>query len=524
MKQKFLIFIGAVVVIGALILLNAAAFVQRERLPDNEIRPNRSTFNTGATGTRAFYELLAETGRRVTRWQEPPANLFNYNRSDAPTVFVIIGETRREISEEDANYILDWTAAGNTLILIDRQPEKNLITTTANWRLAFSSPERFPTFEIDPGDTNQMTAGTPAARPVEPTIFTGRINAVQPSRFAASIVFERFPEAEVNILPSITDSEQTDENADIDENADFGENPEMNFIVGEESKDGVYRLLQQKPPPPPPPAAAPVKEPDSVIIEEKRPAAVSTAPASSDVEEQEPPDSLSQIAPVVHLSDGGKNILVDVPYGSGRIVFLSDPFIVSNGGIALVDNAQAGINAVAHLAGGGTIAFDEYHQGYGAGDNRLLEYFAGTPVVPIIAQLALLIGLIFFSQSRRFARPLPASEPNRLSKLEYVAAMAELQQRTNGYDLAIENIYTDFRRRVARLFGVDNQSTSRKDLAALLAERLERDEQEIDDLLRRCEDVMHGEPTNKRTVLQLAGELRGIEQALGLRRTGRKIQ
>jgi hypothetical protein len=59
----------------------------------------------------------------------------------------------------------------------------------------------------------------------------------------------------------------------------------------------------------------------------------------------------------------------------------------------------------------------------------------------------LLIGLIFFSQSRRFARPLPPDEPNRLSKLEYVAAMAQLQQTTKGYDLAIENIYTDFRRR-----------------------------------------------------------------------------
>ena len=101
--------------------------------------------------------------------------------------------------------------------------------------------------------------------------------------------------------------------------------------------------------------------------------------------------------------------------------------------------------------------------------------------------------------------------------------MAQLQQRTKGYDLAIENIYTDFRRRVSRLLGVDNQSTSRKDLSKLLSERINRDEMEIYNLMRKCEDIMHGEPTNKRAVLKLAGDLREIEQTLGLRRTGRKL-
>ena len=123
-----------------------------------------------------------------------------------------------------------------------------------------------------------------------------------------------------------------------------------------------------------------------------------------------------------------------------------------------MDNAQLAINVVASREG--IIAFDEYHQGYGADSNRFFRFFAGTPVIPVFIQLALLVGLIFFSQSRRFARAVPAPEPSRLSKLEYVSAMAELQQRTKGYDLAIENIYTDFRRRVSRLVGVDALKTS----------------------------------------------------------------
>lgn len=494
MKQKFFIFFGVIIVIGLLIGLNAASFSQKEKEADNEIYPNRSTYNTGATGTRAFYELLSETGRQVTRWQEPPSKLSAYNQT-APSVFVIIGQTRRAIDEADAKQILDWTASGGTLVLIDREPAKDLITTTANWKLSLVYPSDSLSYEIDPANPNQMTDKTAAAKPAQPSIFTSKINAVQPSRFAATVNFERYADAKANIAEFNAHPEL------IEKDTGFTVNSNSNSDNPSGQTKGVYRLTQPVPPPPPP----------KVITEN----------AAGESEDKETPASLSQIAPVVHFSNGEKNILVDVPFGSGRIVFLTDPFIVSNGGINLVDNAQIGINIV--TSKGGLIAFDEYHQGFGVNDNQLLQYFAGTPVFPIAGQIVLLVGLIFFSQSRRFARPLPADEPDRLSKLEYVAAMAQLQQRTKGYDLAIENIYTDFRRRVARLLGVDNQSTSRKDLSKLLSERINRDELEIYNLMRKCEDIMHGEPTNKRTVLKLAGELREIEETLGLRRAGRKI-
>ena len=169
----------------------------------------------------------------------------------------------------------------------------------------------------------------------------------------------------------------------------------------------------------------------------------------------------------------------------------------------------------------GIIAFDEYHHGFGTNNNRLFQYFAGTPVIAIFAQLAILAGFVFFSQSRRFGRPVPEPEPDRLSKLEYVSAMAELQERTRAFDLAIENIYTDFRRRTARLLGVDNYTVTRKDMARLIAERTKLDPNDVEDVMFQCEDIMHGEPTNKKEVLTLMGRLRVIEDKLGLKRTGR---
>jgi hypothetical protein len=226
-------------------------------------------------------------------------------------------------------------------------------------------------------------------------------------------------------------------------------------------------------------------------------------------------------APVVHMAGNQKNLLVDVPYGSGKIVFLADPYIISNAGIGIVDNTQLALNLVSTT--NGSIAFDEYHQGYGTNANRLFQYFEGTPVIAIFAQCALLIGLIFISQSRRFARPIPEKEPDRLSKLEYVAAMAELQRRTRAYDLAIENVYNDFRRRAARSLGIDNLTSKHREFAQLISERTGTNSAEILETMLQCEAVIQGEPTTNSETVSLIVRIRDIEERLGLRRSKRNI-
>lgn len=464
MRQKLSIFLALIFLVIVLIGLNAASFVQKEKVPDSEASPNRSTYNFGATGTRAFYDLLAETGRRPTRWLKPPSALAS-DVKNKPSTFIIIGKTRREFTDKEIEQLLRWVSLGGRLVIIDRAPPEELVRTTANWLLSVSNSKENIFFEADPSDANQMTGQTSAARPAQPSVFTGKVNAVQPSRFASAVNFEHtsdgnVPEAKNKKQISITQS-ATSENT----------------------------------PPPKPP---------------------SSEQSTEDVE------TSALNAPVVHLADKDKSLLIDFPFGSGQIVYLADPYIVSNGGIGLVDNAQLAVNIAASPEG--IVAFDEYHQGYGEGDKQILTYFAGTPVIGIFLQLLVLIGLIFYSQSRRFARSLPEVEPNRLAKLEYVSAMAELQRRTKAFDLAIENIYTEFRRRTSRLVGVDNFTTSYKDLARLVAERGKLNQTEVENLMFKCEDIIRGEPTGKREVLQIISRLREIEEKLGLKRnrTARK--
>jgi hypothetical protein len=483
MKQKLFIFLAIAFVIVVLVGLNAASYVQKPETIETELAPNRSTFNPGITGSQAFYSLLAETGRKVTRWQRPVEELIDEKRNK-PATLVMIGTLRRPLTEDESPKLLEWVSNGGRLVVIDREPPKELLISSANWKIKVEPRNPKDLFTISTSDIKQMTAETSAEKPVQPTAFTQSVNAVQPSRFASAITFERY--------------------------ADIGK-PETKAkgYARSESSPTPYEsptphdFFQNEPPPPPPVAKA-------------TPPAGSSQTSDEDAEVASNYDEEFLGAPVVHIGSGDRNLLVDVPFGSGQIVFLSDPFITANGGILLVDNAQLAINVV--TAGDGLIAFDEYHQGYGTNNNRFFQYFEGTPVIAIFVQIALLVFLVFLSQSRRFARAVPEPEPDRLSKLEYVSAMAELQRRTGAYDLAIDNIFSDFRRRVTRLLGLDNTANDRT-IAALIAERINVDAAEVEDLFSRCEDVMHGYDAGKRETVRLAEGIRELESKLGMKRT-----
>jgi hypothetical protein len=482
MKQKLFIF-GTIIVLAVILIgLNAATYVQKEKAPDTELQPNRSTFNAGATGTQAFYSLLSETGRNVTRWQRPVDELAGAGKNK-PATFVMIGTLRRGIDANEATRLLEWVSSGGRLVIIDREPLKDLVVTTANWKITLSPKNGADPYNVDPSDHKQMTADTAAEKPVQPTAYTRGVNAVQPSRFASSVFFERYSQEERYSMEG----------------------------TGAVSQ-GTYELFNAPPPPPPKPANS-----DQVTY------GMGTAdPHDEEYEEyeEEEADPVGVFdAPIVHVGGTDRNLLIDAPFGQGRIIFLADPFIVSNIGIGMVDNAQLAMNVVE--SGGGLIAFDEYHQGYGSNENRLLQYFEGTPVTAILLQCVALIGLVLFTQSRRFARALPEAELDRLSKLEYVSAMAELQRRTHAYDLAIENIYSDFRRRVTRLFGVDNKTTKHRELASLIAERVKLNANDVEQVLFRCEDIIRGEPAGRKTTVELVEQLRSIEDSLGLKRSAK---
>jgi hypothetical protein len=474
MRQRLGIIITIVIAIGVLIVINSVAYVSEEEQQDSELSPNRSTYNAGATGTRALYDFLSESGYKVMRWREGPERLLGTSGDQVQT-FVIIGTPRVSIDEEEAKSLLGWVERGGRLVIIDRRPEDYLLPPSGEWKVT-TELLSFPGFGVDPAHQEQMTQGVKPLYPVLPTILTRDVESVMPSKFFSAIKFFAANEKTTKMAKNGSDQSSSESEAVADEEYTDEPTPPAQSGIG--------------------PGSGP-----KVVIEDS--------------------SSSGSPAPVVHLTAAKMVVLLDYLHGRGRIVLLSDPFIVANAGISLRDNLQLAINLLA--TPDGLIAFDEFHQGRGATHNPFISYFEGTPVLAICGQLVLLILLILWTRGRRFARHLPLPQVDRRSSLEFVASMAELQQRARAYDLAIENVYSRTRRVLARYAGVDYNSP-RTEIAARVAARSSLDAHQVETLMRQSEDAINGEAISERQSIQLVKRLRELEASLGLRMRSREVK
>ena len=458
MRQRLIVIITLIVVVTILVLLNAASYVQVEPTADSETSPDRSTFNAGATGTRALYDFLHESGYQVARWRESTASLLSFN-GPKPATIVIVGNTRVPFNKTESKELLHWVETGGRLVIIDRMPDRKLLPPSGDWSIQ-AHPTNFPWAELNPNDFGQMTRDVKAVAPSQTTLLAQNVEQIMPSQFAAGITFG-----------SRSSGKPANKQKSAHEEAQGGSADD------DDDEDEVHPLVTPSP------------EPEVTTESNVSPAPVTT-----------------------FLNERGA-LLVDYAHGKGRIVLLSDPYLVANNGINRADNLQLAINVV--MGPGGLAAFDEFHQGRAYAHNALIQYFEGTPVLAICGQLALIGLAIVWSRGTRFARPLPLPHVDRRSSLEFVASMAELQQRAKAHDLALENIYARVRRVLVRHAGLNNNSP-RGEIAARVAARSKINQQQLETLMRSCEDTINGAPTSGRETLQLVKRLRAIESRLGL--------
>ena len=472
MRQRLTIILTFVVIIGALVIINTVSYVKQETAQDLEVFPNRSTYHSGPTGTRALHDFMSESGYKVMRWREAPERLLGQAGNSVAT-FVVIGPAGVPFTEEQIQALQQWIARGGCFVLISREPDLTHGAPPGGWAIS-SRMTDFPNLDTDPANVSQMTQDVTALKPVQPTSLTHNVASVLPSRFAARFTLTPTP--------------------------------------AEPSKGVGFDIA------PPAPSSGVPEEEDPYSDEEVAESEDEEPPPPAEAPEKTVEDSY---APVVHIADKNGALLLDYAYGRGRIVMLSDPYIVTNSGIRSNDNLQLAINTLTMFQG--LIAFDEYHQGRGVTRNAFASYFSGTPVLAIAGQVALLILLILWTNARRFARPLPLAQVDRRSSLEFVASMAELQERSRAFDLAIENIYTRTRRVLARYAGL-NYNSSRSEIAASIASRSNIDAHHLETLMRQCEEVINGQPINWRQAVDLVRRLREVEKKLGLRMRSRDVR
>lgn len=477
MRQRLTVILTFVVIIGLLVIINTLSHVQEDDSRDLEFAPNRSTYHSGPTGVRALHDFLNESGYKVMRWREPPAKLLGRS-GDMVSTLVVVGDTRVPFEEEEIATFKRWVMTGGRLVVVDRTPDPGLLITDTGWAITITDGE-MPGLDINPSDVTQMTKDVSEVKPVQPTLVTSDVESVMPSRFATR------------------------------------------FVIAAPPKNAPVRVSQYPPgqrvvamPSPTPEDDEEVWAQSDELPEESPPPAVSDSSELIDDDNN---------APVAHVGDATGALVVDYAYGHGHVILMSDPYVVANGGIVLKDNLVLAINMLGGPQTTGLIAFDEYHQGRGINRNEFASYFAGTPVLPIAGQLVLLVLVVLWTNGRRFARPLPLPQVDRRSSLEFVASMAELQERSRAFDLAIENIYTRTRRVLARHAGVDYNS-SRSEIAQRIAARSTIDRNKLETLMRQCEEAINGEPITPRQSIHLVKRLREVERLLGLRMRSRDVR
>ncbi|HYL99157.1 MAG TPA: hypothetical protein VEZ90_09400, partial [Blastocatellia bacterium] len=217
-----------------------------------------------------------------------------------------------------------------------------------------------------------------------------------------------------------------------------------------------------------------------------------------------------------HIGDTSGSLLSDVLVGKGRAVFLTEPYVIANNGIGEFDNVAAALNLIS-LRPEGKVAFDEYHHGYDSsgvgGEKGLLGYFRGTPVPWLAAQAGLILVVFVYTQGRRFGRPLPLKRERRTTNLEFVASMATITRLARATDLAMQNVYGEFRRRLCRYSGLPPRVDSAR-LATAVGRRSGLNERDLHKLLHRCEQVTKGEKVSDSELLQLVTRIREIEESL----------
>lgn len=548
MRSRFSIFLFVALVVALLVALNAASYVRVEREPELEATPDRSTSNAGPTGTRAIYEYLAATGHKVARWRESTSALLDAKPDAQPATFVVVGALRRRFTDDERRDVMRWVARGGRLVVIDRLPEETLADGT-RWGIA-SATSVYPGADSRADDAERLTAGVSTVAPTQPTLMASAVERVAPSRYASRLhvvgksaavdaaskngarandatphTRDNANERTANTNGRASDASNRSRDANGESNSANDSDDETSTTDDEGDEDDQ---TDEEPPPPAPaaksspttssPRATPSPQPPRIVVRNGGggPAGVGIGRGSAHPEDNAEPD-----APVLNFADERGALVAEYARGRGRVVVLADPFIVANNGIARADNLQLATNVIA--AGVGLIAFDEYHQGRGSTGNQIVNYFAGTPVVAMLCQLVLIASVVAYSRGRRFARAVPALRPDRRSKLEFVASMAELQQRARAFDLALENIYSRTRRALARYGGTDINAP-REQIAASVAARSGTDRTRLETLMRDCEDAAAGEQITARRVLSLAASLRELERALGIRMREREIK
>lgn len=200
--------------------------------------------------------------------------------------------------------------------------------------------------------------------------------------------------------------------------------------------------------------------------------------------------------------------LAESAKGKGRVIFLTDPEILTNQQIKQKDNLILFLNIV-RLYGQKGIWFNEYSHGYTL--PKASRNMFTWPFRLVTIQLALGVLLLFYYWGKRFGRPIPL--PPKVGRISgnYVSSMANIYRQGQARKLILENIYEDFKKNAARYLGVSPQ-ISNAELVKVFSGRPQLDTLKLENLLRRCTELLKNPAFSENALFTTARELEEWQQ------------
>ena len=157
----------------------------------------------------------------------------------------------------------------------------------------------------------------------------------------------------------------------------------------------------------------------------------------------------------VLATDGRAPLIAAARNGSGLFIAVGSMWPFLGAGLTQADNARMVLALVRPaLAGGGTVAFDEYHHGVHPSADILVlvqETWPGRALV--FAAVVTFLYLVL--TGRRLGAPIPLDPRPSRSSLDYIRGFAGLVRRSGRGEIARRRLRVDLRIGLARRLGVD---------------------------------------------------------------------
>ncbi len=231
---------------------------------------------------------------------------------------------------------------------------------------------------------------------------------------------------------------------------------------------------------------------------------VTAAPFSSDLESETGTVRLETGRRLSQLEAGDETLLRDdfgaavwrEPLGRGQIVYVVTPHLAANAYQAAAGNFPFLAQLVS--ADDRPVWVDEYLHGYRdpdvlveEGSRDPLSYLAKTPLLPVAAQMGVLLLVILWGQNRRLGAPLALIPPAKDNSGAYIEALAQVLHKANSSEFVLDLVGKEEQLRLQRALGLGTDPLDLPTLAAAWAEQTGRPaaeiEHEIEQVFRPCQ-------------------------------------